>query len=163
MDIEQKGLAQMSSQQETTVERDEETLRIAIEMGKIFNDGDDEVARRLVAPDFIDYEAPEGTPGGPEGYAATARYMRGVWTNARWDIVDAFAKGDKATLRVIFSGRHDSDFMGVKATGNEVRVQHIHIYRVSEGQVVEHWAVRDDLEVARQLGAWTKPRAGGQR
>jgi predicted ester cyclase len=153
----------MSTQQETSVEHDDEVLRIAVEMGKVFNDGDDEVARRLVASDFVDHEAPEGTPGGPDGYAATARWMRGVWTDARWDIVDGFAKGDKATLRVIFSGKHDSEFMGVQPTGNKVEVQHIHIYRVADGQVVEHWAVRDDLEVARQIGAWTKPRAGGQR
>lgn len=147
----------------TTTTHDSESLRIALAMGKIFNDGDDAVAQELVAPDFVDHEAPPGTPGGPDGYASTARWMRSVWTNAKWDIVDGFASGDRAALRVIFSGRHDQDFMGVPATGKEVEVQHIHIYRISDGQVVEHWAVRDEMELARQLGAWTKPRPGGQR
>jgi steroid delta-isomerase-like uncharacterized protein len=147
----------------TTTVHDNESLRIALAMGKIFNDGDDAVARELVAPDFVDHEAPPGTPGGPDGYASTARWMRSVWTNAKWDIVDGFASGDRAALRVIFTGRHDHDFMGVPATGKEVEVQHIHIYRIADGQVVEHWAVRDEMELARQLGAWTKPRPGGQR
>ena len=153
----------MSTRQNTTIMNDEEVLEIAMAMGKVFNDGDDEVAEKLVAPDFVDHEAPPGTPGGPEGYAGTARWMRSVWTNAKWDIVDGFAKGDRACLRVVFSGRHDRDFMGVPATGKDVEVQHIHIYRISDGQVREHWAVRDEMELARQLGAWTKPRPGGQR
>ncbi|UUU22359.1 ester cyclase [Streptomyces sp. DSM 40750] len=142
---------------------DEEVRQIAVDMGLIFNDGIDEVAHKLVAPEFIDYEAPEGSPRGPEAYANTARWMRGVWEDARWEIVDSFAKGDKATLRVIFSGRQVQDFMGVPATGRKVRVQHIHIYRVEDGQVVEHWAVRDDLELYRQLGAWDKPLMGAPK
>jgi predicted ester cyclase len=142
---------------------DEEVLQAALDVGKIFNDGDDEVARQRIAPDFVDHEAPPGTPGGPEGYAATARWMRGVWTDAHWEIVDSFAKGDKACLRVIFTGKHDEEFMGVPPTGKRVEVQHIHMYRVENDKIVEHWAVRDDLELTRQLGLWDKPRAGGQR
>ncbi|GAA2777135.1 ester cyclase [Saccharopolyspora taberi] len=133
---------------------DDEVLDIAIQMGRIFNDGDEEVARRLVAPDFVDHEASPDHPGGPEGYAATARWMRGVWEDATWSIVDSFAKGDKAMLRVIFTGRQVQDFMGVPATGKRVEVQHLHLYRVADGQVAEHWAVRDDLGLMRQLGAW---------
>ena len=141
---------------------DEQVLEIVLDMGKVFNDGDDEVARLRVAPNFVDHEAPPGTPGGPEGYAATARWMRSVWTDAKWEVVDSFAKGDKATLRVIFTGRHDAKFMGIPPTGKRVKVQHIHLYRVENGKIVEHWAVRDDLELVRQLGLWEKPQAGGQ-
>lgn len=133
---------------------DSEVLDIAIQMGKIFNDGDEEVAHRLVAPDFVDHEASPDHPNGPAGYAATARWMRSVWTDATWSIVDAFADGDRAALRVIFSGVQNGEFMGVAATGRRVEVQHIHLYRVTNGQVAEHWAVRDDLNLMRQLGAW---------
>lgn len=142
---------------------DEEVLKVALEMGKIFNDGDEEVARRLVSKDFVDYEAPEGSPTGAEAYIRTAHWMRGVWENARWEVVDAFAKGDKALIRLIFSGRQVAEFMGVPATGKEVRVQHLHVYRVADGQVVQHWAVRDDLELFRQLGAWDKPLTGAPK
>jgi predicted ester cyclase len=30
--------------------------------------------------------------------------------------------------------------------------EHIHIYRVIEGKLAEHWVVRDDLAMLRQLG-----------
>ncbi|MFF4156678.1 ester cyclase [Streptomyces sp. NPDC001678] len=142
---------------------DEEVLAIALEMGKVFNDGDEEVAHRLVAEDFVDYEAPEGSPRGPQAYVNTARWMRTVWEDARWEPVDAFAKGDKACIRLIFTGRQVTDFMGVPASGKEVRVQHLHVYRIADGKVVEHWAVRDDLELFRQLGAWDKPLQGAPK
>ncbi|MFH8293619.1 ester cyclase [Streptomyces sp. NPDC018059] len=138
----------------------EEVLEIAVAMGEIFNDGNEGTAQRLVAEGFVDYEAPEGAPTGPDAYANTARWMRGVWKDARWEIVDAFASGDKATLRVVFSGTHVGEFMGIAPTNKRVEVQHIHIYRIADGKVHEHWAVRDDIELARQLGVWDRPKVG---
>ncbi|MGH9837821.1 MAG: ester cyclase [Blastocatellia bacterium] len=48
---------------------------------------------------------------------------------------------------------------GVAPTGKSVRVQHIHMFRLKDGWVVEHWANRDDIEMARQLGLWPSPAA----
>ncbi|TDC24544.1 hypothetical protein E1265_09425 [Streptomyces sp. 8K308] len=131
----------------------ESVLEIAHQMGKIFNDLDEEVAHRLVAPEFVDYEAPPGTPGGPAGYLGTARWMNSVFADANWEHLDSFAEGDKAVLRLRFTGTHVGNFLGVEATGNKVDVEHIHIYRVEAGKVVEHWACRQDLFLLAQLGA----------
>lgn len=32
-------------------------------------------------------------------------------------------------------------------------VEHIHIYRIVDGRLVEHWVVRDDLTMLHQLRA----------
>jgi predicted ester cyclase len=39
------------------------------------------------------------------------------------------------------------------ADGRSYTVKHVHIYRVVDGLIREHWAVRDDLSMLRQLGA----------
>jgi predicted ester cyclase len=38
------------------------------------------------------------------------------------------------------------------ASGQSYTVTHVHIYRVAAGLIREHWAVRDDLGMLRQLG-----------
>jgi predicted ester cyclase len=43
--------------------------------------------------------------------------------------------------------------VGVPPTGRRVTVHHAHSYRIVDGYIVEHHAVRDDLGMLRQLGA----------
>jgi predicted ester cyclase len=128
---------------------------IALAMGQIFNAGNAEAARTYVAPGFVDHEAPAGSPGGPEGYLATAQYMRETFAEASWQPDDFFATADKFAVRLRFSGVHVGEFLGIPPTGKRIDVQHLHLYRISGGQVIEHWGGRDDLALLTQLGAFT--------
>jgi predicted ester cyclase len=47
--------------------------------------------------------------------------------------------------------------VGVQPTGRSFEVQHIHMYRVLEGKIAEHFASRDDVEMMRQLGLLPPP------
>jgi predicted ester cyclase len=40
----------------------------------------------------------------------------------------------------------------VPAHGQSYTVTHVHIYRIRDAKIREHWAVRDDLSMLRQLG-----------
>ena len=42
--------------------------------------------------------------------------------------------------------------MGTPATGHRFEIEAIHIFRIQDGKVAEHWAKRDDVGLARQLG-----------
>ena len=52
-----------------------------------------------------------------------------------------------------FHGRHTGQFLGRAPTNQPVAFRQVHIVRFQDGKVVEHWAVRDDLGLGRQLGA----------
>lgn len=127
-------------------------IEIALGLGRIFNEGDEDAARTYVAAGFVDHEAPPGSPGGPEGYLATARYMRATFSDATWHPEDFFAAGDRFAVRLQFSGRQTGEFLGIPPTGRPISIQHLHLYRVENGQVVEHWGGRDDLSMLIQLG-----------
>ena len=42
--------------------------------------------------------------------------------------------------------------MGKPPTGKRFESGAIHLYRIENGKLAEHWAKRDDLGMARQLG-----------
>ncbi len=41
----------------------------------------------------------------------------------------------------------------IPPTGRRVSWQSVRIYRIADGKIAEHWAVRDDLTMLLQLGA----------
>jgi predicted ester cyclase len=76
-----------------------------------------------------------------------------AFSEQRWQIEDVIAEGDKVVLRCTHSGVHTGDYFGVPATGRTFAYKQMHIIRVVEGKGVEHWAVRDDATLMRQLTA----------
>jgi steroid delta-isomerase-like uncharacterized protein len=117
---------------------------------EVFNRGNFDVADDLVAVDFHNHEAPDSP--GPEGFKATARWLRRAFPDYHAEVHELVADGDLIVGRLTVSGTHQSDFMGMPATGRSFSVQHLHMYRVEEGKLAEHWACRDDLGQLAQLG-----------
>ena len=72
------------------------------------------------------------------------------------------SEGELVAQHVTVRGVHQASTMplleGTNPTGVEVSWTFIHIWRVVEDQIVEHWACRDDLGLLHQIGAWP-PRA----
>ena len=73
------------------------------------------------------------------------------------------AEGDLVTTRMTIHGHHRASTMplltGVPVSGNSVAWEFIHIWRVSAGQIVEHWACRDDVGLLAQVGGWPPARS----
>ena len=121
-------------------------------LADVFEHGRLEAVDELVHPKFINHEAPEGSPQGPEGLKQTVTWLRGLWGDMRADIQDEICKDDKVVARVIMHGRHLGEFLGNAPTGKPYAAQQIHIWRLEDGKVIEHWSCRDDLGQALQLG-----------
>lgn len=52
--------------------------------------------------------------------------------------------------------------MGIAPTGKRVAAQQSHWFRVVNGTIVEHWAVRDDLGMLQQPGVIPEPAQPGE-
>jgi len=77
----------------------------------------------------------------------------------RHEIHEMIAEGEWVSVRTTCRGRHAAKvrvnsgiFAQVEPTGRKYEVQHIHMFRVVDGRIKEHWANRDDLGAARQVG-----------
>ena len=66
---------------------------------------------------------------------------------------DLIAEGDKVVERWTLSGTFTgTPFFGAQANGKKFSVTGISIYRISNGQIVEHWGEMDFLGLLQQLG-----------
>ena len=113
-----------------------------------------ELAEQFVTMDYIDHEAPPGTPVGPDGANAVLRWLRDAFSDLSYEVLDAFADGDRVAMRLATRGTHTGEFMGMPPTGRTFAIESIHIYRIENGRVAEHWAKRDDVGLAQQIGAF---------
>lgn len=124
----------------------------------------------VIHPDAHNREADAEPPAcrvrGPAGFHATALWLRATYADLRWEIHEVVAAGDLAVAHTTMSGRqigpfvvYDADGLPAQAFPSNDRsfaVTQTHWFRIADGTVIEHWADRDDLGNARQLG-WVPP------
>ena len=111
-----------------------------------------DLAERFVTDDYVDHEAPPGTPPGPAGSNAVLRWLRSAFSDLSYEVHDAFGAGDRVAVRLTTRGTHTGEFMGKPGTGRAFEIEAIHIYRIENGRIAEHWAKRDDVALAQQIG-----------
>ena len=72
----------------------------------------------------------------------------------RYELVaeDMRAEDDKVVLRFTLRATHRGEFMGIPATGKQIAVPGLIIYRMANGKIAEHWMQVDSVELMRQLG-----------
>lgn len=126
--------------------------------------------RAVIHPDARnreDVDEPPASRGrGPAAFYATALWLRDAYADLRWEISDVVAEGDLVVLHATMSGRHVRTFVNYDAnarpaqafppTGKRFATTQTHWCRMADGKIIEHWANRDDLGTAIQLG-WTPP------
>ena len=119
---------------------------------EIFPACDVDALREVVDADAIEHGARPGEPQGFEGVKRTMLWLGRVFADQRWEIHQMVREGDTVVVRSTHHGRHVGDLMGIPPTGREVAYEYIHIVRFRDGKGVEHWGVRDDMTLMRQLG-----------
>ena len=120
---------------------------------EVFPANDLEALRDVVSDEFVNHEAPEGTPPGLGSITMFMHLLNQAFSEQRWEIHDVLAEEDKVVIRCTHSGVHTGDYFGLPATGRRFAYKQMHIIRVVDGKGVEHWAVRDDTSLMQQLTA----------
>ena len=125
-------------------------IELARRLLAAFEAGDDSAVDELVHPAHREHAALE-VPTGPDGVRAAIRWAQKTFDDRRIEAVDLIASGDRVVARTRVAATPIADLFGISATGQRLDVEHIHIWRVAGGRLVEHWMVRDDLTALRQL------------
>jgi predicted ester cyclase len=143
--------------------------QLCIESMHIMASGDLSDFERIVHPHAVNREAKDEPPAasemGPNGFYATALWLRAAFADLDFEIHDVIADGDLVAIRNTMSGRHHGAMVGFEndevgtvfpPTGRTFASTQTHWFRLADGKVIEHWANRDDIGTAQQLG-WIPP------
>jgi predicted ester cyclase len=106
----------------------------------------------LVSRDAVDHALPPGSPKGLEGAKGFYTMLRAAFPDLAIRVEATVAEGDLVVHRATSSGTMKGPFQGVPATGKHATWTEMHILRVQNGKVVEHWANVDQLGMLQPLG-----------
>jgi len=126
----------------------------------IMNSHDADRFAELVSEGYVNHN-----PGVGTGLAGLVAFM-GHWfdtlSDTRVVVEDAFAAGDRVVGRYTYKARHTGSFVGVPASGADITMRSIDIWRFENDRFVEHWDELNLLEVLQKMGAISM-RAGAKR
>jgi steroid delta-isomerase-like uncharacterized protein len=116
------------------------------------------VADEIIAPDYVRHDAGDPFPArGPGDVKRIVAMLRGMLPDLRIEIEDMVAAGDRVVTRYVGVATDTRGYLGLPATGKEIRTPAIQIFRFEGGLIVESWAVRDDFGTLVQLGHLPRP------
>ena len=108
---------------------------------------------------FEDYVAEDIVPHNPGPGPTDAGAMkealggfRRALPNIHIALDDEIGADDKVIVRWTLSGTHEGEFQGIPATGKDVAVTGITIFRLAEGKIAEYWLEANNLGMMQQLG-----------
>jgi predicted ester cyclase len=119
---------------------------------EIFPACDVEALATVTDPDIVAHGRRPDEPSGFEGVKRTMLWLGRVFADQRWEVHQVLGDGDLVAIRATHHGRQTGDLMGIPPSGREVAYDYVHILRFRDGKAIEHWSVRDDMTLMRQLG-----------
>ncbi len=114
--------------------------------------GDDSVLDELVAEDMVNHAA---GPQGREGLKLILSILDHDLGPTTMEHHHLIGDGDLVAQHVTLRGVHRASTMPLLAdvppSGRPTRWTFVHIWRIDDGVIVEHWACRDDMGLLEQL------------
>jgi predicted ester cyclase len=127
---------------------------VVSEMFRRQQEGDDTAVDDLVATDMVNHAS------GLQGREGLKRILRTIDHDLGPTAVEQhhlIGEGDLVAQHLTLHGTHRASTMpllaGVPVAERPAAWTFIHIWRVADGRIVEHWACRDDMGLVEQLRA----------
>src|SRR5579884_2506082 len=117
---------------------------------EVLNAGDAAAVEALVAPGYIVHSPLEGLTDRPSLLSWLSSF-RSSFPDAQWAIEDMICQDDRVCVRLLFSGTQSGEFLGRPATGKAVQITEIHMCRLADGLLLEHWPGTDNLQLLLKL------------
>jgi len=107
----------------------------------------------LCDPALVDHNpAPDQKPG-LAGFKDTIAMYKEILPDSQVTVQHVVGEGDLVATHWTVTGTHQAEFLGVPATGRQVAVEGMNVYRLADGRITDVWTQFDGLGLMDQLGA----------
>jgi len=147
-----------------------DAISVAVRSIQTMADGGRTAFDPLYHPRAVDREnmvqPPTSRVPGPAGFYSTALWLRAAFADLHYDVHHAIADGDLVAVHSTMHGRHAAPWAVYTHDGavdtvfpptdKTFAATQSHWFRIEDGLIIEHWANRDDLGMAKAAG-WVPP------
>ena len=129
---------------------------IALRLAEVFNGRRLDLLEDVLQAKFRGRGLSAFPPSSPEVGPGARRKLYEMFyqaiPDARAEVLDVVAEGDKVVILDRFFGTHQGEFFGRPGTGDRIEWMAIHIYTIRDGKVLEDATMTDALAIMQQLG-----------
>lgn len=120
---------------------------------KLWNRGELDCISEIIDCNYINHSPGGRNPEpGPSGLKPIIEEIRAGFPDLNYEIEDLIITKDKVVARVTMTATHLGELWGINPSGAKIKVNQINIEKISNGKIVEHWRVTDELLLMKQLG-----------
>ncbi|MEA5573455.1 ester cyclase [Calothrix sp. UHCC 0171] len=130
----------------------EQNKAIVLKFYEVFDSKDVERGRELMSTNIVGRGMGTDILNGYDEFMQYGTMMFSAFPDGRHLLEEVIAEADKVVTRGIFTGTHQGELMGIPPTGKQVKFSVVHIDRVVDGKIVEHWGQGDTFAMMQQLG-----------
>jgi steroid delta-isomerase-like uncharacterized protein len=108
----------------------------------------------LVAQDVANHQPDRNPETGLDKFRQAIEGVMSAVPDSKWTTLRLIAEADFVVCHNSWSGTYEGKaFRGIPTSqGERFSVEHVHIYRLTDNRIAEHWVVRDDLGMMLQIG-----------
>ncbi|MBW4543899.1 MAG: ester cyclase [Symplocastrum torsivum CPER-KK1] len=130
----------------------EQNKVIVLQFYKAFDDRKMEQALELLAPNFVAHLAGMPEPLDGEGFKQFGMSFYLAFSEGQHIFDEVVVAGDRVVTCGTFTATHLGEFQGLPPTGKRIKLSIMHIDRVEDGKIIEHWGQGDALGLMQQIG-----------
>jgi steroid delta-isomerase-like uncharacterized protein len=130
----------------------EQNKSLILQFYRAFDERKIDQAVELLAPNFVAHLAGISRPLNREEFQRFGMQFYLAFSEGEHKFDQIIIEGDKVVTCGTFIARHLGDFQGLPPTGKQIKLAIMHIDRIENGKIAEHWGQGDALGLMQQLG-----------
>ncbi|PZU94408.1 MAG: ester cyclase [Pseudanabaena sp.] len=130
----------------------EQNKALILQFYKAFDDRKIEKALEILSPNFVAHLAGTPEPLDKEKFKQFGMSFYLAFRQGKHIFDEVIVSEDKVITCGTFTATHLGEFQGLPPTGKQISLSIMHIDRIEDRKIVEHWGQGDALGLMQQLG-----------